>query len=293
MSYIQGGPGWGTHVWCPWGEGFWGKVQCIMDNGHMGLALNRQTHRYDWKHYLPVILLTGGNNSNAIKNNCHSHQDLVVCRCISYLYIALGLFYYRPQTNFAKVLFSQVSLWRCVYVCHTYPLPCTPISCMYLPSHARPLPCTTPATPATYASHPRHAYPLPHTHPVMHASAMHTPYHACPPATLPHHACPCSCHACPPAMHVPNHAYPPPTHVPPATYAPPTTCSQWAGGTHPTRMHSYFTNIYTNILIYLQMCIGTTLFVLLLDPDSKYQSNTQKQLIPIRPVLWGLQHLTL
>ena len=81
---------------------------------------------------------------------------------------------------------------------------------------------------------PRHAHP----------PAKHVPHHA-----HPHHTSPY--HEDLPAMHAPRHTLPP-AMQPPATHAPPpdtTRCSQWAGGTHPTGMHSclYFNYFEENV----------------------------------------------
>ena len=53
-----------------WGGGNrYGKVQCIMSNGHMGLLhpsptpLDRMIDRHDWKHLLPTTLLAGGKHA--------------------------------------------------------------------------------------------------------------------------------------------------------------------------------------------------------------------------------------
>ena len=91
---------------------------------------------------------------------------------------------YRPQTTFAKVMFSQVSVCpqgggvrgRGGHSCHTCPLPCTP------PWNANPLPCMPPAM---------HA-PLPH----MLLLPCMPPCHTC----TPHHARPHATHARPPPL---------------------------------------------------------------------------------------------
>ena len=148
------------------------------------------------------------------RNGCHLAY---VSICSEFLYQQFNLnctvTYYRPQTKFAKVVFLQVCLSTGGGVAH-------------MPT--------------------RYACPL----------GTHAPYgDTCPP---PRHAQPLGMHALPPlgthvppplGMHTPGACtHPLGMHPPPP--ADTMRCGQWAGGTHPTGMHSCLLCIASPILWY-------------------------------------------
>ena len=136
--------------------------------------------------------------------------------------LSLLMIFWWTYTRFMKISIAGIGTHNGVYLCNNNGVCCGKVMFLHLSvSHFvhRGRACI----PHT----PYHACPLPHTPP-----AMHPPCHA------------------PPAMHDPCHACPLPCMPPPRSppcYTPPrdtTRCGQWAGGTHPTGMHSCLTHIF-------------------------------------------------
>ena len=92
--------------------------------------------------------------------------------------------------------------------------------------------------------------------------------HACPPRHTPWTCMPPG-HACPRACPLPGHACPP-RHAHLDTHAPlvdTTRCAQWAGGTHPTGMHSCYWIMFET-KIWKTQIIWTNFFAYLNKTDS-------------------------